>query len=128
MFQEPVISRLPARRIHEKEAGVEGIKIFNSETNEESDFPTNGVFIAIGHQPNTELFKGMLEMDDVGYLKTEGRTMKTNIEGVFACGDAQDSYYRQAITAAGTGCMAAIDAERFLAEQSHHTDATTAAK
>ena len=65
------------------------------------------------------LFKGILDMDDVGYLKTEGRTMKTNIPGVFACGDAQDSYYRQAVTAAGTGCMAAIDAERFLVE--HHT-------
>jgi thioredoxin reductase (NADPH) len=99
-----------------KEEGVTGIKIFNNQTNEESIFPTEGVFIAIGHKPNTELFKGVLEMDDVGYLKTEGRTMKTNVPGVFACGDAQDSYYRQAITAAGTGCMAAIDAERFLAE------------
>lgn len=104
-----------------KEAGVESINIFNNQTNEQSDFPTQGVFVAIGHQPNTELFKGVLDMDDVGYLKTEGRTMKTNIEGVFACGDAQDAYYRQAVTAAGTGCMAAIDAERFLAE--HHSDA-----
>lgn len=99
-----------------KEEGVTGIRIFNNQTKEESVFPTQGVFIAIGHKPNTELFKGVLDMDDVGYLKTEGRTMKTNIEGVFACGDAQDSYYRQAVTAAGTGCMAAIDAERFLAE------------
>ncbi len=99
-----------------KEEGVSGVKIYNSQTEEESIFPTNGVFIAIGHKPNTELFKDVLDMDDVGYLKTEGRTMKTNIEGVYACGDAQDSYYRQAITAAGTGCMAAIDAERFLAE------------
>ncbi len=99
-----------------KEEGVTGIRIFNNQTNEESEFPTQGVFIAIGHQPNTQLFAGQLEMDEVGYLKTEGRTMKTNIEGVFACGDAQDSYYRQAVTAAGTGCMAAIDAERFLAE------------
>lgn len=102
-----------------KEEGVTGVKIFNNKSNEESVFPTNGVFIAIGHKPNTELFKDVLDMDDVGYLKTEGRTMKTNIEGVFACGDAQDSYYRQAITAAGSGCMAAIDAERFLVE---HTD------
>lgn len=100
-----------------KETGVESIKIVNNQTNEESSFPTQGVFLAIGHKPNTELFKGVLEMDEVGYLITEGRTMKTNIEGVFACGDAQDSYYRQAVTAAGTGCMAAIDAERFLAEQ-----------
>lgn len=99
-----------------KESGVSGIRIYNNETKEESVYPTEGVFIAIGHQPNTQLFNGVLDMDEVGYLKTEGRTMKTNIEGVFACGDAQDSYYRQAITAAGSGCMAAIDAERFLAE------------
>jgi thioredoxin reductase (NADPH) len=99
-----------------KEEGVKGIKIFNNKTNETSEYPTEGVFIAIGHKPNTDLFAGVLDMDDVGYLKTEGRTMRTNVEGVFACGDAQDSYYRQAITAAGTGCMAAIDAERFLAE------------
>ena len=99
-----------------KESGVESIRVFDSQTNEESMLPTQGVFIAIGHQPNTGLFKGVLDMDDVGYLITEGRTMKTNIDGVFACGDAQDAYYRQAVTAAGTGCMAAIDAERFLAE------------
>jgi thioredoxin reductase (NADPH) len=109
-----------------KETGVEGIRIFNNETNEESVFPTQGVFIAIGHKPNTELFKGVLDMDAVGYLKTEGRTMKTNVPGVFACGDAQDAYYRQAITAAGTGCMAAIDAERFLAEQLHEAEKNTA--
>jgi thioredoxin reductase (NADPH) len=105
--------------IGSKETGVESIRIVNNETNQESIFPTQGVFIAIGHQPNTHLFKGVLDMDDVGYLKTEGRTMQTNVDGVFASGDAQDSYYRQAVTAAGTGCMAAIDAERFLAEQSH---------
>lgn len=99
-----------------KEEGVTGIKVFNNQTSEESVFETQGVFVAIGHQPNTQLFAGQLDMDDVGYLLTEGKSMKTNIEGVFACGDAQDSYYRQAITAAGTGCMAAIDAERFLAE------------
>ena len=102
-----------------KEAGVTGVKIYNNQTQQESIFPTEGVFVAIGHEPNTQLFKGVLEMDEIGYLKTEGRTMKTNIEGVFACGDAQDSYYRQAITAAGSGCMAAIDAERFLAEAEH---------
>ncbi len=99
-----------------KEAGVTGVKIFDTQSNEESDFPTEGVFIAIGHKPNTDLFKKVLDMDETGYLITEGRTMKTNIPGVFACGDAQDSYYRQAITAAGSGCMAAIDAERFLVE------------
>ncbi len=99
-----------------KETGVESVNLRNIKTGETSNFPTQGVFIAIGHKPNTDLFKGVLDMDDVGYLITEGKTMKTNIEGVFACGDAQDSYYRQAVTAAGTGCMAAIDAERFLAE------------
>jgi thioredoxin reductase (NADPH) len=100
----------------EKDKGVTGVKIFNNQTNEESIFPTEGVFVAIGHKPNTDLFAGVLDMDEVGYLKTEGSSMKTNIAGVFACGDAQDSYYRQAVTAAGTGCMAAIDAERFLAD------------
>ena len=98
------------------ETGVEKVTLYNNQTGETSILPTQGVFIAIGHAPNTGLFKGVLDMDDVGYLITEGRTMKTNIDGVFACGDAQDSYYRQAVTAAGTGCMAAIDAERFLAE------------
>ena len=102
--------------VGEKETGVTAIRIFNRETGEESLFPTDGLFVAIGHKPNSDLFTGVLEMDEVGYLKTEGRTMATNVEGVFACGNAQDSYYRQAITAAGTGCMAAIDAERFLAE------------
>ena len=99
-----------------KETGVESVKLYNNKTNEGSVLPTQGVFIAIGHQPNTGLFKGVLDMDDVGYLITEGKSMKTNIPGVFACGDAQDAIYRQAVTAAGTGCMAAIDAERFLAE------------
>ena len=99
-----------------KETGVDNVRIYNNKTREETIYPTKGVFIAIGHKPNTDLFKGVLDMDDVGYLITEGRTMKTNIEGVFACGDAQDAYYRQAVTAAGTGCMAAIDAERFLVE------------
>jgi len=96
------------------ETGVTGIRLFNSQTNEESVFECEGVFIAIGHQPNTGLFKDTLEMDEIGYLKTAGRSMATNVPGVFACGDAQDSFYRQAVTAAGTGCMAAIDAERFL--------------
>ena len=99
-----------------KEEGVTAIKITNSETNEAREFPCEGVFIAIGHKPNTELFKDWLELNEIGYIHTAGRTTETNIEGVFASGDAQDHYYRQAITAAGTGCMAAIDAERFLAE------------
>ncbi len=111
-----------------KESGVDSVTIYNSETGKTSDFPTKGVFIAIGHKPNTDLFKGILDMDDVGYLITEGKTMKTNIEGVFACGDAQDAYYRQAVTAAGTGCMAAIDAERFLAEHSSEVEMSTATR
>jgi thioredoxin reductase (NADPH) len=96
------------------ETGVTGVRLYNNVTGEESTFDCEGVFIAIGHKPNTDVFKGWLEMDEVGYIKTAGRSMATNIPGVFACGDAQDSFYRQAITAAGTGCMAAIDAERFL--------------
>ena len=108
-----------------KEEGVTGARIYNNKTGEESVFPTKGVFIAIGHKPNTELFKDWLELNDVGYIQTEGRTMKTNIPGVFACGDAQDHYYRQAVTAAGTGCMAAIDAERFLVEHNAEVEKVT---
>ena len=99
-----------------QELGVTVVKLYNNVRDEEYELPTGGVFIAIGHNPNTDLFKDWLEMDDVGYIKANGKTMETNIPGVFASGDAQDSYYRQAVTAAGTGCMAAIDAERFLAE------------
>jgi thioredoxin reductase (NADPH) len=97
-----------------RETGVSGVRLKNLKSGAEHVFPCEGVFIAIGHKPNTDLFKNQLEMDEVGYLKTAGHTMATNIPGVFACGDVQDSFYRQAITAAGTGCMAAIDAERFL--------------
>ena len=111
-----------------KETGVTGIRILNNQTNEESLFPCEGVFLAIGHKPNTELFKGWLDMDEYGYLKTFKSSMATNIAGVFACGDAQDSYYRQAITAAGTGCMAAIDAERFLANIEADVDEKTSAE
>jgi thioredoxin reductase (NADPH) len=93
---------------------VEGVRVFNNITGEKTELPVTGVFIAIGHKPNTDIFKGIIDMDDVGYLITKGKTTKTNIPGVFAAGDVQDKEYRQAITAAGTGCMAALDAERYM--------------
>ncbi|RZJ81914.1 MAG: thioredoxin-disulfide reductase, partial [Flavobacterium sp.] len=94
---------------------VTGIKTINHKTQEEKTIDVEGFFVAIGHKPNTDIFKGWLTMDETGYLITMPGTTKTNIEGVFACGDVQDHYYRQAITAAGSGCMAALDAERYLA-------------
>jgi thioredoxin reductase (NADPH) len=98
---------------------VTGVKVKNLKTGELTTLPCQGMFVAIGHEPNTKLFKDTLAMDDVGYLKL-GNGTRTNIEGVFACGDVADSIYRQAITAAGTGCMAAIDAERWLGTQGVH--------
>ena len=95
---------------------VEKAKIINNITNEEKELIIDGVFIAIGHKPNTELFQGKLDMDETGYLITQDRSYKTNVPGVFAAGDVQDSVYRQAITAAGSGCAAALDAERYVAE------------
>jgi thioredoxin reductase (NADPH) len=99
--------------------GVTGLRLKNNQTGQETVMEIEGVFIAIGHKPNTDLFKGLLEMNDVGYLVTRPRSTYTSIEGVFAAGDVQDSVYRQAITAAGTGCMAAIDCERWLEHQGH---------
>ena len=93
---------------------VEGLRIFNNVTGEKEEIKITGLFIAIGHKPNTEIFRGQLDMDEEGYLITHGKSTKTNIPGVFASGDVQDKEYRQAVTAAGTGCMAALDAERYL--------------
>ncbi|ATP56843.1 thioredoxin-disulfide reductase [Pedobacter ginsengisoli] len=98
---------------------VTAVRITNNQTGAETDLPVEGFFVAIGHKPNTDIFKGWLDMDETGYLKTIPGTSKTNIEGVFASGDVQDHYYRQAITAAGSGCMAALDAERYLAAKEH---------
>lgn len=98
---------------------VTGLKVKNVKTEEVTDLKVDGVFIAIGHKPNTDIFKGKLDMDGEGYLITEAGTVNTNIPGVFAAGDVQDKTYRQAVTAAGTGCMAALDAERFIESQDH---------
>ncbi len=102
------------------EKGVSGAKIVNRLTGEERVLDVTGFFVAIGHEPNTQIFKGWLDMNETGYIKTIPGTTKTNVAGVFASGDAQDHVYRQAVTAAGTGCMAAIDAERYLAANGIH--------
>ena len=94
---------------------VEGLRMVNNQTQEKEEIKITGLFIAIGHKPNTDIFKGILTMDDAGYVITQGKSTKTNMPGVFASGDVQDNEYRQAVTAAGTGCMAALDAERYMA-------------
>ena len=98
---------------------VTGVRVFNNKTNEKKEIAVDGFFVAIGHKPSSELFKDYLDMDDQGYLITEPDSSKTNVEGVFASGDVQDKIYRQAVTAAGSGCMAALDAERYLAAKEH---------
>ncbi|WP_114781542.1 thioredoxin-disulfide reductase [Botryobacter ruber] len=102
------------------EQAVEGVRLKNVLTNETREIPVTGFFVAIGHQPNSEIFKEYLNLDENGYIRTIPGTSKTNIDGVFACGDVQDFTYRQAVTAAGTGCMAALDAERYLASRDLH--------
>ena len=96
---------------------VTAMRVLNNQTNETSDIPVEGFFVAIGHKPNTDIFKGQIDLNHEGYIVTKAGSTYTNVAGVFACGDAQDSIYRQAVTAAGTGCMAALDAERWLSHE-----------
>lgn len=103
------------------EGGVTGVRVVNNKTGETKEIPVQGFFLAIGHKPNTEIFKDYLEMDETGYIKVVPGTTRTNVEGVFATGDAADPIYRQAVTAAGTGCMGALDAEKFLAAREMET-------
>lgn len=102
------------------EKTVDAVRIKNNQSGEKTEIPIKGFFVAIGHTPNSEIFKGFVDMDEAGYIKTVAGTAKTNLEGVFAAGDVQDKIYRQAVTAAGSGCMAALDAERYLSEKGFH--------
>ncbi|MCB2080499.1 MAG: FAD-dependent oxidoreductase, partial [Novosphingobium sp.] len=121
LMAHPNVSVLWNKTVERFVAGEDGaltsLDLVDTQTGEKSDFLTEGAFVAIGHAPSTELFKGKLDMDSSGYLLVEPGTPKTKIPGVFACGDVMDHTYRQAVTAAGTGCMAALDAERYLAER-----------
>ncbi|MEX0812922.1 MAG: thioredoxin-disulfide reductase [Chitinophagales bacterium] len=98
---------------------VEGVRVFNNQTDEKKEFKIQGFFVAIGHKPNSDIFKDYIDVDEQGYVRVEQGTTRTNVKGVFASGDLMDKIYRQAVTAAGTGCMAALDAERYVAEKVH---------
>lgn len=121
-FKNPKIDftwdSIPDEILDVNQGKVTGVRIRNLKTSAVTERPVEGVFIAIGHTPNTQIFRGLLEMDEIGYIKTQGGT-RTSVPGVFAAGDVQDRVYRQAITAAGSGCMAAMDAERFLEHAGH---------
>lgn len=112
-----ILYNTETKEILGNQQGVNGVAVMNNQTGEEKVLDVTGFFVAIGHHPNTDIFKGVIDMDETGYIKTKPGTTQTNIEGVFCCGDAQDNIYRQAVTAAGTGCMAALDAERYLADK-----------
>ena len=112
VIEEILGHKEPVKKVH-------SVRLRNVLSNEASEMPIDGVFVAIGHKPNSDLFKDWLEMDGLGYLKPIANSTRTTIPGVFVAGDVADSVYRQAVTAAGTGCMAAIDAERFLETEGH---------
>lgn len=120
-----VLWNTEAEEVLGDETGVTGVRVVNNQTQEKKELEIKGFFVAIGHKPNTDIFKDWLDMDEMGYLKVQAGSSKTNIEGVFATGDAADKVYRQAVTAAGTGCMGALDAERFLQEKEFQTESET---
>ncbi|WP_206885338.1 thioredoxin-disulfide reductase [Alicyclobacillus mali (ex Roth et al. 2021)] len=114
------VMNVQSKRVLSDGNKVTGLEVVDNQTGETKVLEADGVFVAIGHKPNTDFLRGQLELDDIGYIITKGNTSETSVEGVFACGDVMDSRYRQAITAAGSGCKAAMDAEKFLEDQAAH--------